>query len=168
MTDPSKPSSSPSPDLPKYPPLVRAAAIIWIAVGAGALLNVVLVVAAAFGEVPGADAATTQVALLKAAVGGLFQAVVGGVFLYEGIETCRGTIPSTVPISVGSLLLALILVGIVFFLPETTREYHPVLLVIPAAGLLVAAVLGLLGGNQYEQWWKVRSRVRAKRPPEVM
>jgi hypothetical protein len=164
MTDPGKPSSLPSPELPKYPETVRAAAIIWMAVGTGVLLNVFLIVAATFGVVPGADAATTKVALLKAIVGGLFQAVVGGVFLFEGIESCRGTIPSTVGISVGSFLLALILVGLVFFVPEATREYHSVLLVIVGVGLLVAAVLALLGATQYERWWKVQCRQRQTPP----
>jgi hypothetical protein len=168
VTDPGEPPSLPAALLPKYPQTVRAAAILWIAAGAGALLNVAVVVGTAFGVLPGADEANTQVAILRATVGGLFQAIVGGVFLYEGIECFRGAIPNTIPISVGSFLLGLILVGIVFFVPEATRESRPVVLVLVAVGLLIAAVLGLLGGNQYERWWKARSRLRAKRPPERM
>ena len=51
-------------------------------------------------------------------MGGLFQGVVGTILLYEGIECCRGTIPSSVGLAVGSFLFALICAGIAVFPPD--------------------------------------------------
>jgi hypothetical protein len=166
VIDPGEPPPLSPPNLTAYPRTVGAAAILWIIVGTSALLNACLVVVAAVSEAPGTGEVTSQIAFLSAIVSGLFQAVVGGVFLYEGVESFRGTIPSTVPISVGSVLLALILVAVVLIVPETARGSHPAVLVVLAAGLLVAGVLGLLGGNHYERWWKARSRSRVRRLPD--
>jgi hypothetical protein len=149
--------TGPSSDPPKYPGSVLAAAIVWIAIGTATVFNAAWMIVVVFGWFPGSEAATSQSLLFTVVATGAFQAVVGGVFLYEGIETCRGALPSIVGIAIGSLLLSLILLGSIFFRPGLTRV-HAAVAVLVAVALFVAAILALRGASPYERWWKARHR----------
>jgi hypothetical protein len=162
MPDPVDSRSSPSPSLPRFPPTVRTAGIVWIVLGSGILINGIVLLVRQLGAGLDADSGSAEAALFGAVVGQLFQGVIGAVFLYEGIECCRGTIPSTVGIAVGSILFALIYVGIALFYAEARQGYRVALVFIPAVGLFVAGVLAFAGRTQYDAWWQVRRREREK------
>ena len=91
-------------------------------------------------------------------VGGLFQATIGGFFLYEGIAVCRGGVPSTAGVATGSLLFAGVFVGVALLLASENQSFPMVLAWIVAAVLQAAGVLALIYRRKYEAWWKVRSR----------
>jgi hypothetical protein len=163
MQETDYPCSPPSPHQHKYPKTVRAAGSIWIFFGCVIIANGLMVLLPAFGLVGDMDSGNAGGALVGKLVGGLFQGVIGGFFLYEGIESCRGTISTTVGIAVGSIGIALIFVAIAVFQPVRYEGVSSALLFIPAGGLLVAGVLGLMGQVQYDAWWKVHRVPRGKR-----
>jgi len=153
----------PTPAPPRYPATVRTAGILWIVMGASVLTNLLLVIVFKIGLVTFAGTGSADAAVIGSVLGGLFQGVVGGIFLYEGIESCRGTIPSSVGLAVGSFLAAIIFGGIAIGQPALWPKSVCVAMALPALGFFVAGVLALRGRAQYEAWWKDRSRQHAAR-----
>jgi hypothetical protein len=130
--------------------------------GAGIFASLLLDVLFKVGLGAFADSRAPEAALIGTVVGGLFQGVVGAVLFYEGIEICRGTIPSSVGLAVGSFLSAMICAGIAIFQPAPWEVALAALVSLPAVAFLVAGVLASLGRAQYDAWWKAQSRQRAK------
>jgi len=159
MAHTSDPSSLPAPSPPRFPASVRAAGIIWIVFGAG-IINVIPVLLRTFGI--GLEADADKTAPIGPILQGLFQGVIGGFFLYEGIATCRGALPSTVGVAIGSFLFALVYVAFGIFEAAARQGYYLVLMFILVAGLLVAGVLALAGRAQYDAWYTARRRQREK------
>ena len=156
------PTSSPTPTSPIFPASVRTAGIIWIVFGAGILINVIPVLLRTFGI--GLDADADKTAPIGPILQGLFQAVIGGFFLYEGIASCRGAIPSTVGVASGSFLFALVYVAFGILEAEARQGYYLVMMFVLVVGLLVAGVLALAGRAEYDNWYTTRRRQREKRP----
>ena len=119
MQNTGDPSLSSSPNLHQYPKTVTAAGIVWIIIGAGILANLPVFLLPKLNLIAIANPGNRAVVVLGVVVGGLFQGVLGGFFLHEGISSCRGTIPSTVGIAVGSFLCALIFLGLCALPPRT-------------------------------------------------
>lgn len=166
MPDATGPSTTPPPKPLDFPPLVMAAGVIWVAIGAAIIVSCLLGLLPEIGEMNDTTSESMKLRPLAFVVGGLFQVVVGGFFVYEGICVFRGTIPSTVGIAIGSLLFAAAFVALAIFGPESQQMFQSVLVWLCAGGLLVAGVLALMGLNQYEAWWKIRHRQIGKRPHE--
>lgn len=155
---------SPAPNPRAYPAMVTLAGVIWIVVGAGIVGNFVLALLLGIGMEHGMGSGSTALhPLVPMIVDGLFQAVVGGFFLYEGACICRGTVPSTVGVAIGSILFAAVFVGMAVFLPDLQKGYQAILPWIVAAGLIVAGTLALRGRAAYDTWWKMQHRQRSKR-----
>jgi hypothetical protein len=152
-----------SPHQPKYPTTVRAAGIIWIVIGASMIAGASFVLLLMLGIAADTDSANKGISLVGKLVGALFQCVVGGFFLYEGIESCRGTISTPVGIAVGSISFAAILVAVAVVQPLPHQGFGSALMFIPVAGLLTAGILALKGRTQYDAWWKAQRGHRAQK-----
>lgn len=94
---------------------------------------------------------------MGAALGSAFSGIVGGFFLYEGVQCISGKVPSTVGIAVGSILLA---GGLAFYGMGFTNLTDTVLSLVTPAGLIVAGILALIGRGQYEEWHRHEHRQR--------
>ena len=163
MQDTGDPSPLPSPNWHRYPKTIMAVGIVWIIIGAGILADLPMSLLSQFSLLAEAHPGGREVFFVVIVAGGLFRGVVGCFFLYEGISSCRGTIPSTVGIAVGSLLCALIFFGLGLFRPEPDRGYEGALQFSAALVLFVAGVLALVGRAQYDVWWKAHRHDRRKR-----
>jgi hypothetical protein len=144
--------------------MVRTAGIIWLVFGSAILIQVILGLTRLFAFAVNLDWFLGM--RFSAVVEGLVQGVIGGFFLYEGIESCRGKIPSMIGIAVASFLFAMLYVGIAFFQTEGRQWYELARILIIVAGLLAAGVLAFLGQTQYDLWYKAQARQRDKSRPE--
>jgi hypothetical protein len=131
---------------------------LWIAVGTAVIAHFAYLLIVTVSEENTWDPGKMTVHALASLVGGLFQAGIGGFFLYEGIAVCRGAVPSTAGVAAGSLLFAGVFVGMALYLPQEDQSFRMVLPWIVAAVLLAAGALVLINRRQYEAWWKAKSR----------
>jgi hypothetical protein len=133
------------------------AGVIWIAVGTGIIGNFVLLLAGSAME-HDMGGGTGLPHTLRLVVAGLFHGVVAGFFLNEGACLCRGTVPSTLGLALGSVLFAAVFVGMAVFPPELRTGLQAILAWLIAAGLVGAGTLAFLGRVAYDAWWKNQRR----------
>ena len=143
---------------PPYPPLVKAAGVIWIVFGCIMLLNMaatffLIMVVSANQQGPNAAGQAGALAgsgVCLSAVIGLFAAA----FLFVGVQSVRGTATGTTGNGVGSIVL-----GMLNFVGTAVMAIGGNLVAAAINGLggamlLTAGVLALAGGGQYKQWRK--------------
>jgi hypothetical protein len=140
-------STSPNPH--PYPWMVTVAGVIWIVMGSGIILNLVLLVLGT-GRAPGVSKPDT----VSLVVMGTFLGMVGCYFHYEGICIYRGTIPDMMSVTIGSFAFAALYVGLGLLLPGPQRGIDAILPWIVAALLVVAGILALVSRTPYDDWWK--------------
>jgi hypothetical protein len=162
-----KPPIDPPDDLdiayeeePPYPPLVKAAGVIWIVFGCIMLLNMaatffLIMIVSANQQGPnaaGQAGVAAGGAVCVSAVIGLFAAA----FLFVGVQTVRGTATGTTGNGVGSIVL-----GMLNFVGTAVMAIGGNLVAAAINGLggamlLTAGVLALVGGSQYKLWRKAK------------
>lgn len=142
----------------KYPRSAMVAGFLWLFVGAAVVANFAYLLIVTVSEENTWNPARMTVNSLASLIGGLFQAGIGGFFLFEGAAVCRGAVPSTVGVAAGSLLFPWIFVGTALLLPQEVQSFRMVLPWIAAGVLLAAGALALIARRKYEAWWKVKSR----------
>jgi hypothetical protein len=160
-----EPPSMPREGLHKYPKVVMAAGIIWIVVGAAILLSLLLVLLTQFDAIINAASGKAEAVAVGVVTGGLFGGVVGAFFLYEGVASIRGTVPSTLGIAIGSILLA---IGLIVYRMDFSSLTDAALHLITPAGLSVAGILALIGRGQYEEWYRQERRRQQSRLPVLV
>jgi hypothetical protein len=142
----------------RYPPLVLAAGIIWIVFGFIILLDAAaLLLLVAGGEAQGAFAGG-QVC------GTLFVGLIGGAFIFVGVQSVKGTAPDTLGNGIGSLLFGGLEVVMGVFQARDNILAAGVGF-LAAAGLITAGVLALAGRIDYKAWQQEHKprRPRARR-----
>ena len=139
--------------------------IVWIVVGAVIILDasIFLLGRSWLGIVQWTGPA---VGLLFAIAFGLLPGIMGGSFVYEGIALCRGTIPSTVGVAVGSNLFALMFPVMSFMLPGREEEYHAVLILIAVVALFLAGIVAFAEAAADAAWWQDQHAQRGQLPAE--
>jgi hypothetical protein len=142
-----------------FPPMVKAAGVIWIVFGCIILLNLVALVFIVFLF---AANQRNGPAAAGAVGGGLCVAVIGGLFaaafLYVGAQTARGTARDTVGNSVGSFVFALFNFGGAAVNAAGGGFVQAVVSALGGTLLLAAGVLALAGRSQYKLWRKEQAR----------
>lgn len=133
---------------PAFPRTVLSAAIFWMFFGGHSLL-------VAAGLV--AEAGAT---LSSGLYSGLFRALLGTAFLFEGIRSLRGAAADTKGNAIGSIVVSLVFVaaGVQGGIRGDAIGVSLINLLI-GAGLLAAGCLALLGRNRYRAW-----RLQARSP----
>jgi hypothetical protein len=144
-----------------YPWMISLAGVIWILVGTGIITSfgcwLLLELIVKHGPEVGSN-------LFSLLITGLFQIVVGGFFICEGVCFCRGTIPTTVGLGTGSFLFAVVFAAIPYFLSDFRKGFNASVPWSVAASLTVAGGLALAGKSAYENWWKTHHRLESKLP----
>lgn len=154
---------------PPLPGSVKAAGIIWIVFGGLVLLNgginVLLQLAVVPRGGPGAGGMVTG-----AVCGGLFVALIGGVFIHVGVQSLNGTAKDTLGNGIGSIIFAALIGGlglITLVVAGVAGVWWAVLAAVinllAGAGLLAAGVLALVGRDGYKRWRHWRNPPPARR-----
>jgi len=146
---------------PGFPATVMAAGIIWI------VLGTILVLALLIGLV--GVVIVTQGRQEKGEVvfgglcTGLFIGLIGGAFIFVGIQSVLGSARDTLGNGIGSIIFG-VLNGGAGMGQILTREYfQSAISFLCGVGLLTAGVLALVGREQYKAWRRAqRPRRRRK------
>jgi hypothetical protein len=149
----------PAPNLQQYPKSITAAGMIWVGVGAVWCVNLILILRGLLGSLTELTSPSSAPFLFSRLAGSALGCVIGCFFIYEGVECIRGTAPSTAPMAIGSILIAVI--GPAIFFRDLVQAQYLGLL-IASAGLLLAGILGLLGRAKYAAWYREERRRRIK------
>jgi hypothetical protein len=159
---------------PPFPTVVMVAGVIWIIVGAVALVNVVLTLALA-----GANAAA-QPGQPGGQTGGVCCGLLVGIaFLVCGIQTVKGTAKDTLGNGIGSILIGgfYLVVGLGLGLlgalggagagqnPNLAPLAGVLLIAMVIAGgigaaLVLAGILALVGRGAYREWRRAYGAIR--------
>jgi hypothetical protein len=139
-----------------YPKTVQVAGAVWIIYGIVALVNlvflIVFILLGAGEEKPGADREAQKAAIALATCFGMFQALIGLVFIHVGLQSVRGTARDTLGNGTGSLLFGLINLaqgGRVGMAGDFVLAGFCFLFGVLLIG---AGVLALAGRREYRQW----------------
>jgi len=146
---------------PGFPVTVMAAGIFWIVLGAVLVLALLIALVGMFmaaqwrqekGEVVFGGLCT-----------GLFIGLIGGAFIFVGIQTILGSARDTLGNGIGSIIFG-ILNGGAGLGQVLIREYfQSAISFICGVGLLTAGVLALVGRDGYKRWRRARRPGRRKR-----
>ncbi len=147
-------------DSTPFPVTVTVAGIGWIVFGSLVLLNLLFLLAILGGlagaEKPGAAAGFVAGATCIAAFVGL----IGGAFIFVGIQSVRGTARDTLGNGIGSLVFGALNLGRAALIFGSGRggylEGGIALLV--GLGLIGAGILALVGRAEYKAWRKAQKR----------
>src|SRR5262245_2960335 len=141
---------------PPFPATVLTAGIIWILFGSLLLAGLLVVVLFALA-VAACGAGDPSAAISFAVAVGAVTSVFGAGFVYNGVQTVRGTSPDVTNNGVSSIVVGLPLCAAL--LASAVLEAHEAAVVVgygtmSAAGLtlLAAGVLALVGRAAYRDW----------------
>lgn len=147
---------------PEYPPLVKAAGVMWIVYGCLILLNMVAVLLLSFvlASQMGGDVAA-------GAAGGavcvaLFLGLIAAAFLFVGVQSVRGTARDTLGNAVGSIILGVLQFGGAALYGGMGQIVQAGVAAVAGGLLLIAGVLALMGRSDYRRWrqWQKARRDR--------
>ena len=141
MTEMPTPARCPRP--------VLIAGLIWIVVGSMTVLFTALMLLLALVFAPGDELAAVMDA---AALATLFGALVGGAFLFVGVQTLRGAARDTLGNGIGSIVLGSLsfISGIVRI--ATGNIPRGLISMCWACALVTAGILALAGRAEYGRW----------------
>lgn len=138
-----------------YPKTVQVAGAVWIIYGIVALVNlaflILFIVGAGEGQ-PGADREAQKAAIALATCFGMFQALIGLVFIHVGLQSVRGTARDTLGNGIGSLLFGLINLAQGGRLGIAGDFVLAGFCFLFGVLLIGAGVLALAGRREYRQW----------------
>jgi len=138
-----------------YPKTVQVAGAVWIIYGIVALVNLaflILFIVGAGEEKPDADREAQKAAIALATCFGMFQALIGLVFIHVGIQSIRGTARDTLGNGIGSLLFGLINLAQGGRLGMAGDFVLAGFYFLFGVLLIGAGVLALAGRREYRQW----------------
>ncbi len=148
-------------DEPGFPMTVMAAGIFWIVLGAVLVLALLVALAGAFFIAQGRQEKGEVV--FGGLCTGLFIGLIGGAFIFVGVQTILGSARDTLGNGIGSIIFG-VLNGGAGLGQVLTREYfHSAVSILCAVGLLTAGVLALVGRNPYKAWRRSRRPRRRRR-----
>jgi hypothetical protein len=139
---------------PPFPGIVRAAGIIWIVFGGLILLNFILVMALVLVFAPPeARGAAVGVAMCV----GVFVGLIGGVFIFVGVQTVTGSARDTLGNGIGSIIFSVLVSGSgVSVLQRGGASTGDLIAaginLLAAGGLMAAGIMVLIGRDQYRTW----------------
>lgn len=151
-------------DEPAFPMTVTLAGVGWILFEGLCILSMLINLAgslaapeAGAGGPRGAEAAGYRAGQV---CGGIFAGLIGGAFVFVGIQSIRGTARDTLGNSIGSIVFGMLYLGLsVLGLALGTRAGNAgagmilaFIMFIIAAGLMGAGILGLVGRKEYKEW----------------
>ena len=148
------------------PGTITAAAVIWIIVGSLVLLELAGVLL--LGAIGLASGDSLGFALGMGVCVGPILGLIGGSFVYVGVQTLRGKARDTLGNAVGSICVgALYLSGPLLALLGGPADESPsikssfaagaaCLAIVIAAGLLLSGILALVGRRAYKAWRQIR------------
>ncbi len=156
-------------DEPVFPGTVRGAGIAWIVFGGLILANILVVLIVALSleakdRAPGDLRGDRLAEVLGIVVcAGLFLGLIGGGFIYVGVQSVNGAAQDTLGNGIGSIIFGVLnlaagiaRIGAGFFIDG-------VISVLCGSGLLAAGVMALVGREEYRAWrraHKARRRYR--------
>jgi uncharacterized integral membrane protein len=149
LLEPAEEDYADEPDLREpveLPRKVMTAGIVWIIFGILILINFLLQIVLVSQERELGPGGTVGVGVCL----GIFGALLGGGFIFVGVQNVRGTAPGVIGNGVGSIILAVLM--ILGSLVQAARGGHLLVAVINiglAMGLVVAGVLVLVSGAEY-------------------
>jgi hypothetical protein len=144
-----------------FPITVMAAGIFWIVLGGVLVLVLLLALVGAFLVAQGREEKGEVV--FGGLCLGLVIGLIGGAFIFVGIQTVLGTARDTLGNGIGSIVFG-VLNGGHGLGYALTREYLlSAVSFLCGVGLLTAGVLALVGRDRYKEWRRARRPRRRKR-----
>jgi hypothetical protein len=146
---------------PGFPVTVMAAGIFWIVLGAVLVLALLIALVGMFIAAQGRQEKGEVV--FGGLCTGLFIGLIGGAFIFVGIQTILGSARDTLGNGIGSIIFG-VLNGGAGLGQVLIREYfQSAISFICGVGLLTAGVLALVGRDGYKRWRRARRPGRRKR-----
>jgi hypothetical protein len=148
----------------RIPGIVKAAGIIWIVVGAVALMNLAVLLLFTFVLAAGGGNSLPFAGIVVCA--GPIIGLIGGVFIHVGIQTVGGKARDTLGNGIGSIILGALDSARVMIYIAKGELLFGLLDSIVAGGLILAGILALVGRHDYLSAVR-RKKKRKKSPPVV-
>jgi hypothetical protein len=149
---------------PGFPVTVMAAGIFWIVLGAVLVLALLIALVGMFIAAQGRQEKGEVV--FGGLCMGLFIGLIGGAFIFVGVQTILGSARDTLGNGIGSIIFGVLNGGAGLGQALTKEYFQSAVSFLCGVGLLTAGVLALVGRDGYKRWrraQKPRGRRRVRR-----